>query len=85
MSKKNDKDDKDLEFSDDELIRIFENRFGDSEKKWNSIKKDFIEIGLENIVNENINGMAFHILYHKMTSFNDDEIFAHLMDDSEED
>ena len=74
----------DIDYLDDltpkELEEIFENRDGSMHNEWKIIKENFYDIGLENILlEEQIDNFTFHILYNKITSFTDEEIFDHLI------
>lgn len=64
-----------------ELEDIFENREDSKKEEWDAIKEQFYDIGLENIMEEEVDGLTFHVLYYKITSFTDEEIFDHLMEE----
>ena len=67
--------------SPDELEEIFDNRDSDKAEDWKKIKENFYDVGLENILSEEIDGLTFHVLYLKIMSFTDEEIFEHLLDE----
>jgi len=67
--------------SPDELEEIFDARNSEKSSEWKTIKENFYDVGLENILSEEIDGLTFHVLYLKIMSFTDEEIFEHLLDE----
>ncbi len=67
--------------SPDELEEIFDARNSEKSSEWKTIKENFYDVGLENILSEEIDGLTFHVLYLKIISFTDQEIFEHLIEE----
>ena len=65
----------------EELEEIFEARKSDKKSEWDKIRENFYDVGLENILSEEMDGLTFHVLYVKIMSFTDEEIFDHLIEE----
>ncbi len=65
------------------LKEIFSGRDSDFKDQWESIKKDFIHMGMEGLVNEEFPAITFYIVYSKMVNMSDYDIYTHLIEEFE--
>ena len=69
------------ELTPQKLEDIFEGRDSKFKAEWGQIKKEFIDLGLTNLLKEGLSGWTFQVVYTKMTEMSDDEIFDHMIDE----
>lgn len=65
----------------EELEDVYDNRFSTRNEEWKKLRGSFIDQGLETLLSEDVDNLTFHVIYLKITSLSDDEVFEHLLEE----
>lgn len=63
----------------EELEEIYNNRSGSKKSEWDDLKKSYIDSGLETLLSEDVDSFTFHIVYNKITTVPDCDVFEDLL------
>ena len=65
----------------EEVQKIFDERNDSRKEEWVKIRDDFIVTAIQSLIDEQIDGLAFHVVYDKVSRFSDEEILEHLLEE----
>jgi len=64
------------------LENIFNERHLETKKnEWKKVRHEFMDIGMENLLKEDMHTLTFHIFYTKMVEMSDGDIFDHIIEE----